>query len=157
MDCQRVRTELGELAAGQTSPARRATLEAHMADCEACRAALAEEEAMRACFVDTVAYRGPVYSYAALRARMAAIEPLQEVLVLLPRLQKIGAVPRFAVAMTLLCCLGGLTYATRNARGLYAVCKEPVMEQRFAIGREFPEIYKSLYVTPPRGDGERAA
>lgn len=157
MDCQRVRTELGELVARQVTPSRSAALHVHIAECSACHAALQEEEALRMVSATSLTYNGPVYSYAALRARMASIEPLQEVLVLLPKLQKIGATPRFAVAMVLLVFFGGVTYATRHARGLHAVCKEPIMEQRFAIGREFPEIYKTLYVKPVQGESHRAA
>lgn len=157
MDCQRVRMELGELAARQVTPARRDTLHAHVVECPACFSALAEEEFLKTSASDALAYTGPVYSYAKLRARMVTIEPLQNVLVLLPKLQKIGAIPSFAIAVVLLVGFGGLTYATRHARGLYAVCKEPVMEQRFAIGREFPEIYKTLYVKPVPGHDHRAA
>lgn len=157
MDCQRVRTELGEFAAGQLPRARSAAIAEHLCACEACAAAHAEEEALSALARRAFDYTGPAYSFAQLRARMASIEPLQEVLVLLPKLQKIGATPRFAVAMVLLVCFGGFAYATRNARELYTACKQPLLAQRAFIGEKFPEIYESIYAPDEDDESGRAA
>lgn len=141
---------------GELNAAHAAALAAHVAACPACAAAAEEEAALRGLCGEALAYRGPTYSFAQLQRRMRAIEPLQEVLVLLPKLQKIGATPRFAIAMALLVWFGGFIYATRNAKGLYAACKDPVMEQRFQIGRQLPDVYKTLYVKPVKEMGRKA-
>lgn len=158
MDCQRVRSELCEYAAGEMPAGRHRDLAAHLRDCPNCHKALEAELSLRDAAREALEYSGPVYSFAQLKRRMAAIEPLHEVLVLLPRLQKIGVVPRFAVALGLLVFYGGVAYAVRNSGELYDACREPkLLAQREFVGRELTDIYKSLYVDGKKHDAQRDA
>lgn len=158
MDCQRVRIELGEHALGTTPAPRAVALDQHLHTCAACRTAYEEEMALLTVAAKSMKFRGRGYTFAQLRARMAVVEPLDRVLVLLPKLQKIGRIPRYMAAMGLLVFYGGFSYAARNAGELYAVCRQdPFLEERYAMGQEFPEIYKTLYVDPTKGnDSPRA-
>jgi len=148
MDCQRVRTELAELAAGQAAAHRVRVLEAHVDTCPACAQALEEEHLLRTLAGGALAYTGPTYTYQNLRARMHQLEPLERVMVILPKLRRIGATPRFAVALILLVGFGGIGYAARNTRDLYLACKNPILAQREFVDENFPEIYDTVYANP---------
>lgn len=148
MDCQRVRIELAEYAAGQCTTARGEVLEAHIAVCLACERALAEERLLQQLAEESLGFSGRAYPFAALRARMHQRAPLERVLVILPKLRRIGATPRFAVALVLLVCFGGVAYAARYSRDLYVACKNPILAQREFINEEFPEIYDAVYADP---------
>jgi len=148
MDCKRVRVELGEYAMGGLSGPRRSAIACHLSDCACCREALVEELDLQAVAREALVFDGVAYGYAALEARMRAMEPLARVLVILPKLRHIGAVPRFAVAGLLLLFFAGLPYAARHSRALYSACKAPMQAHARLAELEFPEIYEAVYAKP---------
>lgn len=150
MDCQRVRIELAELVAGQVAAAQAMRIQAHVAGCPGCARALAREEALRSLVQDALQAPEPSYSFAELKRKMHLREPMERVLVILPKLRHIGVMPSYAVALALLVCFGGIGYAARFSRDLYGACKNPIEAQRAFVSKEFPEIYDTIYVTPEK-------
>lgn len=119
MDCRQIQTRFTGYVDGDLRPAERRLVEKHVADCEPCRTELAAMRAFLSDCHEFLVYDGPAYSFESLCARMAAIEPLDEVIAFLPKLRINGFVPRFAVAMTMLMLISGMPQTLRNSRHVY--------------------------------------
>jgi anti-sigma factor RsiW len=134
MDCRNIRRALPALADGDLRPVAEAEARCHLEICPECAA---EWEALREFLLtgdEALAYTGPALSFDALRARMATIEPLEEVLrYQLPKLHIPGAVPRFATAMVLLALLAGVPYAFRHTRQVYIAVQSPFEQQEATL------------------------
>ena len=134
MDCRNIRRTLPGLADGDLRPAAEDEVRSHLESCPECAA---EWESLQE-FLETggeaLAYAGPAMSFDSLRARMVAIEPLEEVLrYQLPKLRIPGAVPRFATAMVLLALLAGVPYAFRHTRQVYTAVQSPFEQQEATL------------------------
>lgn len=153
MECRRIRRTLPALLDGDLRPGPAREVRDHLKACPDCSAELEAVRELLRLGGDAITYRGAPLSFAALRSRMAAIEPLDQVIrYQLPPLRIPGAVPRFAVAMVLLVVAAGLPYALRNTRTVYVSVKSPFVQQEATLlaaledGR-FPG-------EPPPGAGE---
>lgn len=132
MECRSVSRNLTALLDGDLRPARTREIQQHLETCPACAAEHAEMAEFIHASRDAITYRGTPMTFASLRPRMAAIEPLEQVLrYQLPKLRIPGAVPRFAVAMLLLAVLAGVPYAFRHSRQVYTAARTP-FDQREA-------------------------
>ena len=134
MDCRNIRRALPGLADGDLRPAVESEVRGHLACCPECAAEWESTREFLALGGEALAYEGAPLSFDALRARMAAIEPLEEVLrYQLPKLQIPGAVPRFATAMVLLAILAGVPYAFRHTRQVYTAVQSPFERQEATL------------------------
>ncbi len=119
MDCRQIQSRFTGYVDGDLRPAERRSIERHVAACAACR----EELAALRCFLsdchEFIVHPGAAYSFEALRARMAAVEPLDEVIAFLPKLKIGGFVPRLAVATAMMLLVSGMPQTLRNSRQVY--------------------------------------
>lgn len=140
MECRDICRTLPALMDGDLRPGPEAEVHRHLETCPGC---LAEWEALRAdmALADAaLAYRGVPLSFDGLRARMAAIEPLEEVLrYRLPKLKIPGTAPRFVAAMGLLVLLAGVPYALRHTRQVYTSVKTPFAQQEETLAAALDE------------------
>lgn len=123
MDCRYVQSRFTGYTDGDLRPAERRCLEQHMSECPACREELAELRRFVSDCHEFLVHPGPAYSFEAIRARMAAIEPLQEIVAFLPRLRVNGLIPRLAVAMLVVLFVSGTPFSLRNTRQVYTAVK----------------------------------
>jgi anti-sigma factor RsiW len=122
------------LADGDLRPAAEAEVRSHLESCPDCAAEWESQQEFLETVGEALAYTGPAISFDSLRARMAAIEPLEEVLrYQLPKLRIPGAVPRFATAMVLLALLAGVPYAFRHTRQVYIAVQSPFEQQEATL------------------------
>jgi anti-sigma factor RsiW len=134
MDCRNIRRALPGLADGDLRPAVESEVRGHLACCPECAAEWESTRELMALGGEALAYRGAPLAFNALHARMAAIEPLEEVLrYQLPKLRIPGAVPRFATAMVLLAVLAGVPYALRHTRQVYTAVQSPFERQEATL------------------------
>lgn len=134
MDCRNIRRALPGLADGDLRPAVESEVRDHLDCCPECAAEWESTREMLAMGNEALTYSGPGLSFDSLRARMATIEPLEEVLrYQLPKLQIPGAVPRFVTAMVLLAILAGVPYAFRHTRQVYVAVQSPFEQQEATL------------------------
>lgn len=131
MDCRKIQRALPALADGDLRPAAEGEVRQHLETCPDCEAAWESLREFMALGDEALAYDGPALAFDSLRARMAAIEPLEEVLrYQLPKLNIPGTAPRFATAMILLALLAGVPYAFRHTRQVYVAVQSPFEQQK---------------------------
>lgn len=134
MNCRNIRRTLTALADGDLRPAVEGEVRNHLAACPDCTAEWESLQEFLGLSDNALAYEGEALSFEPLRARMASIEPLEEVLrYQLPRLRIPGAVPRFATAMVLLTLLAGVPYAFRHTRQVYVAVQSPFEQQEATL------------------------
>ena len=134
MECRSIRRTLPALIDGDLRPEPEDVVRRHLNSCPACAAEYAELQDVMGISGDALAYRGDPLSFSALRARMATVEPLEQVLrYQLPKLRIPGAAPRFAVAMLLLAVLAGVPYAFRHTRQVYTSVRTPFAHQEATL------------------------
>ena len=125
MECRHIRSKFAGYADGDLYPQERRLVERHTADCDECRMEL---EAMSGFLNDCHEFLvcpEPSYSFERLRARMATVQPLDEVVAFLPKLRVHGAFPRFAVAALFLLFVGSGPLTARGGRQFVSLMKSP--------------------------------
>lgn len=134
MDCRTIRRDVPALLDGDLGPRRAGEVLRHLDSCPNCDGERAQFQALLRASEDALSYRGAPLAFNDLRARMATTEPLDQVLrYQLPKLKIPGTAPRFAVAMVLLVCLAGPTYACRHSRQVYTAAKSPFEYQEATL------------------------
>ncbi len=125
MNCRQIRSRFADLLDGHLRPNLRRTVQEHLAKCPECRDEFEELEGFLANCDEFLVCPGPAYSFETLRARMATIEPLQEVIAFLPKLRVEGAIPRLAVGFLVMLMVCGTPGTFRNTRGLCDAVRDP--------------------------------
>ena len=126
MNCNVIQGRVLDLADGHLTPGNRLWVEEHLRECPACREKRADLEGFLEECREALACPGPRYSFAALKARMDAIQPLDEVVLFLPRLRTENRFARYAVAMVMAIMILGAPTALRHARTIHAAIQRPV-------------------------------
>lgn len=140
MDCRTIRRALPALVDGHLRPVAEAEVRRHLDVCPDCVAEWKSLAALLELSDAAMTYEGAPLDFEKLRARMAAMEPLEEVLrYQLPKLRIPGAVPRFATAMVLLALLAGVPYAFRHTRQVYAAVQSPFEQQEAMLAAALDE------------------
>ncbi len=119
MECRMIQSRLTGYLDGDLRPSERRWVDEHLKECPACRDELAEAKRFLQDCHEFLVCPGPAYSFEVLRARMASIEPVQEIIAFLPKLRINAFIPRFAVAMLALLLVGGTPFTLRNSRHVY--------------------------------------
>ncbi len=145
MDCRRMQRKFVAYLDGDLSPGARTAAEQHLASCLECREALESLRAFDAECRDALAYPETPYPFAALRARMAEIVPLDEVRAFLPHLKVQGAIPRFAVALMLMMITGGAAGAVRYCHAAYTVARQPFVSRTEQVEDDYQERLDAEY------------
>jgi predicted anti-sigma-YlaC factor YlaD len=141
MDCRRVQSRLIDWIDGDLAPVLAEDMRDHLNQCPECRR---EADALADFLQNTrefLACPGSVYSFRHLRARMAEIEPLEEIAAFLPRLRVNGLIPRLAVSAVLMALLGMMPASIRESRASYSAMKTPFNDRADTIDAacgEFP-------------------
>jgi len=134
MECRNIRRNLPALLDGDLRPEPARAVRLHLDACPGCAAELLDLQEFLRTSDEALVYQGAPLRFDALRARMAAIEPIDQVVrYQLPKLRIPGAVPRFAVAMLLLAVLAGVPYAFRNTRQVYTAVRTPFEQQEATL------------------------
>ncbi|HPO13631.1 MAG TPA: anti-sigma factor [Candidatus Hydrogenedentes bacterium] len=123
MECRTIQSRFTGYLDGDLRPAERRRVEAHIAECPACQEEFAHAKHFLQDCHEFLVCPGPAYSFETLRTRMAAIEPIQEIVAFLPKLRINAFIPRFAVALLALTLIAGPPYALRNSRQVYSTIK----------------------------------
>lgn len=163
MECRNIRRALPALLDGDLRPDPAREVQQHVDACDACARELESLQAFLAETGRAMAYRGAPLEFEALRARMAAVDPLDELVRFkLPNLRVPGAAPRFVTAMILLAIMAGVPYAFRHTRQVYAAVRCPFELQQRTLdaalnGDRFPGDpldYTASPNTKPDRDGD---
>ena len=125
MNCRAIQSRIADLADGHLSPGNRRWVEDHLQACPACREEQVDVEAFLAECREALAYSGPTYSFAALKARMDAIQPLEEVMLFVPKLRTQNGFARFAVAMVMAVMILGAPTALRHLWAIHGALRMP--------------------------------
>lgn len=125
MDCRQIQSKLPGYLDGDLFPAEQRLLGAHLERCMECKAAWLECRAFLQTCDEFLVYPEKAYPFSSLKRRMADIEPIEEVIAFLPKLQINGAIPRFAVAVVLLLLTGALPTSLQGTRDAYAAMRSP--------------------------------
>ena len=134
MECRNIRRSLPALVDGDLRPEPARELQQHLDSCPDCAAELHELQEFLRAGDEALAYSGAPLRFEGIRARMATIAPLDQVVrYQLPKLRIPGAVPRFAVAMLLLAVLAGVPYAFRHTRQVYTAVRTPFEQQEATL------------------------
>lgn len=138
-DCRHIRSKFTAYLDGDLQNAERETVDAHLRDCVDCQAEFA---AFREFLLDCdefLAAPEPSYTFDGLRARMADIEPLAEVIDFAPKMHVHGAVPRFALSVVLMFLIGGLPGALRHSREVVHQLRSPLVDYQARLDRRIEE------------------
>lgn len=157
MECRRVQGRLADYADGHLYPEQRAAVEAHLGRCLDCRESLAETRAFLAGCREALACPTPAYSFAALRARMAQVRPLDEVIRFVPKLRTGSSLGRVAVAMVLAVLILGAPAALRHARAVFTAAKHPVTDYRARIAQTYDSYLDDDHLLPEEQLEDRQA
>ena len=139
MDCRHIKSQFSGYLDGDLQPDERYRIQQHVTQCSACQEEYEEVRDFLAMSEDALTYHGPRYTFAELRAKMAAMEPLEELVAFLPSLRVNGAIPRFAVTMVLMLLVCGLTMNLRNTRQVYAAMKSPFKDRVAKLEHTYSE------------------
>ena len=128
MNCSAIQSRIADLADGHLSPDGRRRVEEHLSGCAECREARADMQVFLDACHAALSHPGPSYTFADLRARMASIEPLDEVIQFIPKLRADHGFPRFAVAMVVAVLVLGAPSALRHAWAIHGAIKTPAFQ-----------------------------
>lgn len=156
MECRYIQSRLASHVDGDLSPGGRREVERHVAVCAECREELVALQRFTDDCREFLVFPGPAYSFDALRARMKAIEPLEEIAAFLPRLRVMGTVPRFAVTLLLMILIGGTPFTIRNTRMLYVAMKTPFTRHMDKIDEAYREYLPQQVLESEDGGGDPA-
>lgn len=116
MNCSVVQRKFTALFDGDVPGLERQDVELHILVCAACRAAYREHSDFLKTCDEFVVCPGPPLPFAALRERLADIEPLDEVLAFVPKLRIHSAYGRLALASIMLLFATGMPVSWRGTR-----------------------------------------
>lgn len=140
MECRHVRSRFSGLVDGVSPPPERSMLEKHLAECAGCAAELAAlRQFLRVCD-KALACPGRPYSFAALKARMKLVEPLEELAVFIPQLRVRGTIPRYAVTALMLMLVVGSQYTLRGTRQVYSAMRSPFSERSLQVNAAAEDV-----------------
>ena len=74
-----------------------------------------------------------------MRAKLAFVDPVEEVRAFLPQLKVQGIIPRMAVAVLFLVLVGQVPFSVRSTRQIYAAAKTPFNERSAAWDEDYQE------------------
>ena len=160
MECRHIRSRFTGYVDGDLHPQERRLVEGHTAGCAGCREELAALSGFLNDCHEFVVCPEPSYSFERLRARMATIQPLEEVVAFLPKLRVHGAFPRLVVSALFLLFVGSGPLTARGGQQLMSMVKSPFnlrsdqLEEGY-LDRLDAEYRAKVARNSSGGDGER--
>ncbi len=145
MNCKITQSKILDYSDNALNQDEMRAFEVHLCGCNECRE---EYRALKA-FSDTcaefVVYPEKPYSFNVLRARMATIRPLDEVVAFMPKMRSQGLVARFAMTMLLIAFAVALPTATRGTRESYAAAQRPFTEEKEKWHEDYQQELDAQY------------
>lgn len=145
MNCTLTQSKMLEYIDGDLYPNARTDFELHLCGCERCREIYREVKDFSDTCAEFVVYPDRPYAFQALRARMATIRPLDEVVAFLPKMRAYGYVGRFATALLLLLFALLLPATFRVSRESYVALRRPFTEEKAKWEPEYQEKLDAEY------------
>lgn len=138
-DCRHIRSRFTAYLDGDLRNAERETVDVHLRDCADCQADFAAFREFLLNCDEFLAAPPPTYTFDSLRARMADIEPLAEIIDFVPKMHIHGAVPRFALSVMLMVLVGGLPGALRHSREVAQQLRSPIIDHEARLLQRIEE------------------
>lgn len=145
MNCKITQGKMIEYIDETLYPGERSDFELHLCACENCRETYREMKAFSDTCAEFIVYPEKPYSFNALRARMATIQPLDEVVAYLPKMRAPGLVGRFATALLLLVFVALLPSTVRTSRETCTAIRRPFTEETTKWEPEYQEALDKQY------------
>lgn len=136
---------------GDLYPAQAEELDSHLEQCPECRSFLQEMKHFSDTCSEFVVYPESLYPYSDLRARMARIKPLQEVLAYLPHMRATGFLERLAVAVLFLVFTLSLPMPLKSYRDRFGSVKGSFHEAKSKWEESYQEELDEAYRTQLAG------
>lgn len=138
-DCRHIRSKFTACLDGDLRNAEREAVDAHLRDCADCQADFAAFREFLLNCDEFLAAPQPTYTFDTLRARMADIEPLAEIVDFVPKMHVRGVIPRFALSVVLMFLIGGLPGALRHSREVVHQLRSPLVDYQARLDRRIEE------------------
>ncbi len=145
MQCRYIRSQMVAYLDGDLYAPQRREVEQHVAGCAECAGELADLCDFSGLMGEFLVCSGPAYSFEALRARMADIEPLEELAAFLPKLRINGAIPRFAVSALMMLLLVSANLASLMPRHVYHNMRDPFAEREAQVTDDYLDEMDAAY------------
>lgn len=149
LDCRNIQIKLADHVDGDLSPSTQRVLEAHLQQCPDCEIVWHEYRAFLQNCDEFMVYPEPAYPFAALQRRMADIEPLEEIIAFLPKLQINHMIPRFAVAIIVMLITGTLPATFQGTRQAFTAIRSPYLHHAATLESVYEDDFSSIGETKP--------
>lgn len=145
MNCRITRSKIVDYIDDALYPGERSDIEVHLCGCETCREMYREMKSFSDTCAEFVVYPDKPYSFNALRARMATIRPLDEIVLFLPKMRSHGLTARLATALLLLLFVALLPSTVRASRDTVTAARRPFTEERDKWEPEYQDELDAQY------------
>lgn len=123
MKCTHIQSKLIGFIDGDLHPADRDDVALHLRYCDACHQAYQALHLFNEAAAECIVYPDTPYPFAALRPRMAAVTPLNEVMAFFPKMRSRSLTGRLATAALLLVFALPLSWPARDAKENFITAK----------------------------------
>ena len=145
MNCRLTRSKIVDYIDDALYPGDRSDIDVHLCGCEKCRALYREVKSFSDTCAEFIVYPDKPYSFNVLRARMASIRPLDEIVLFLPKMHSQGLTARLATALLLLIFVALLPSTVRASRDTCAAAKRPFNEEKAKWEPEYQDTLDAQY------------
>ncbi len=145
MNCNIAQSKMIDYCDGDLHREERRTLDEHLSLCADCREAWREMKAFSDTCAEFIVYPETPYPFTALRARMVAIRPLDEIVAFFPKMRAQGLTARLAAAVLLLLFAVALPAVSRGARETVVAAQQPFTEEKTKWHDDFQEELDAQY------------
>lgn len=145
MNCKITQSKMLDYIDGALYQSECSDIEIHLCSCERCRDFYREMKNFSDTCAEFVVYPDKPYAFKALRARMATIRPLDEVVAFFPKMRARGLTGRLATAALLLLFVLLLPTTVRVSRESCTVTRRPFAEEKAKWEPEYQEKLDAEY------------
>ncbi len=145
MNCRITQGKMLEYIDGTLYPSERSDFELHLCACETCRELYREMKVFSDTCAEFIVYPGKPYSFNTLRARMATVRPLDEIVAYIPKMRAPGLAGRFATALLLLVFVALLPSTARTSRETCTAIRRSFTEETAKWEPEYQEALDKQY------------
>ena len=145
MNCKITQSKMLDYIDGALYRDECSDIEIHLCGCEHCREFYQEMKAFSDTCAEFVVYPDQPYSFKTLRARMATIRPLDEVVAFFPKMRARGLTGRLATATLLMLFVLLLPTTVRISRESCTATRRPFTEEKAKWEPEYQEELDAQY------------
>lgn len=139
MKCTHVKSKMVDYIDNALYPAEYQEVEMHLRYCSECAELWSSIKSFSDDLAEFVVYPDRPYSYSVLRARMASIKPLEEVIAFMPRMHAHSLTGKIAVAVLLVLFMFMAPGPVRGLREVYVAGRRPFTESKEKWSEKYQE------------------